>query len=339
MVLANTLFLPLKYLADQMAYRSLAHFFKVSCLRFIYVTSGNFSPRTWTKFVYLISFPQLILGTLRFAILLFHVHDPFVSKILANFSFFMGEAAFWFLLVCLVWFTAACVCRVFHELSNSRPEWQLWIKPMTYLQHPEYTSDLQTQNGVRLALIVLRFNLIVAVVCASAVHIPILINWPISWLPLTIFATINTGFHGYLVCTYEINFTIISALYLYIYGRKYHRLTDAAILISSSIEIDPSLPCTIFLDRFKSRIINWTREMFKINKFICRIMNTIFIGTFIAETLCIYLTFFVSIKGSTKYIITLLGFMTIVYGQMICFIFGTYAQHRVSNQINDSQSR
>uniref|UniRef100_T1KSJ7 Gustatory receptor n=1 Tax=Tetranychus urticae TaxID=32264 RepID=T1KSJ7_TETUR len=326
-ILASLLF-PLKTLHSETIHPKLGEFFKSCCLRYTYVSDGSFREHDLAWFLYVISFPALFLGTLRFAFLIFHVGHPFYSTLLADFSFFMGQASFWFLLACLVWFVAALISRVYSEISNYKVSYQEWMKSMIHLQHPEYSRDLSTQRGSKLTLLILRFNLIAGTICAAAVHLPIIIGFPIQWLPVTLAHTFFTAFHGYLVGCYEVNFTILTGHYLYVYGRKHHRMASKAKLVAASTQSDYNEYFIRFLTKFKTRMISLSRDMVKINRFMAPVSSIIFTGTFLNETLCLYLTFFVDIEGPPKYVIRFLGFLTILYGQVIYFIAGSYAQHR-----------
>uniref|UniRef100_T1L500 Gustatory receptor n=1 Tax=Tetranychus urticae TaxID=32264 RepID=T1L500_TETUR len=306
----------------------LSRLFKVNCTRIMYVQNGFYIKYSFSWFVYIVSLPILIFGALRFFFLILYPHHPYYSKILADFSHHMGKASFWFLTACFGWASAAIISRCLLELSNYRKNLQHWIKPLFYLENPYLSSDIKTRNASHLTQILLAFNLVAGAICAASIHLPIIIRSQLEWLPLTLILTFIAGIQGYLIASYEMNFTILNAFYLYIYGRKFALLTENAIIFAYPTQSECYDHLNSSLERFTSRLTLLTQNVDKINQFMEKTISIIFVATFIAEAICLYCMFFVHLNGSKKYIIQILGILTILYGQLICFISGTYAQHK-----------
>uniref|UniRef100_T1L4Z7 Gustatory receptor n=1 Tax=Tetranychus urticae TaxID=32264 RepID=T1L4Z7_TETUR len=315
----------------------LSRLFKMNCLRIIYIQNGFYIKYSFSWFMYIVSLPIMIFGTIRCFSLLLYNKNPFYSKILGDFSYHMGKASFWFLACCFGWFSAAIISRCLLEFSNYRKNLQHWIKPLFYLENPYLSSDIKTRNASHLTQILLTFNLVAGAFCAASIHLPIIIRSQHEWLPYTLILTFTAGIQGYLIGSYEINFTVLNAFYLYIYGRKFALLGENAISVAYSTRSECCEHFTSSMERFTSRLTLLAQHMYKINQLMEKTISTIFVATFIAEAICLYCMFFVHLNGSTKYIIQILGILTILYGQLIYFISGTYAQHKFDGCIAQLQ--
>ncbi|XP_025016442.1 uncharacterized protein LOC107365247 isoform X2 [Tetranychus urticae] len=303
-----------------------------------------YSKKTLSYLFYLIAWPCIISGTAqylllailkRFANLTFYTIDP---------TLFLGSTGFWLLITCFLWSIIASVIRYFFQQSINQPNLQHWIFPLTVLENRDI-NDKHLRTIIKFTYAKVKFVLYAVACAAFSFYIPILIGLPAQYLPWTLFNAVNTAFHGYICTAWEFNFIFLLGFYLYYCGLRYSKLTSSfrRQLISQSVyhTENPQFNLTPYYDeglrRFTQKIIKLAKEIDKAENFWYRVNNTVFMGTFLAETLLLYLTFFANTEGAILCCCIFLGLLTIFYGQSINFIPGIYLQHKFDEAVNDTK--
>ncbi|XP_015791894.2 uncharacterized protein LOC107368560 [Tetranychus urticae] len=340
------------------AYHSkLNSLFRCHLAYFPYYPGNHYKFGSLLWLIRLLAWPDLIYGCIKFASLT-AVSSFKVAVVLGDFTWYMGSARFWYLIVCFLWTLIAHGVRTVCYISTINHRYQYWIKPMSIL---ETTNDSKREKQfthelcyplppllIKSTFIALKSALAISYFTGWSVNIPILLFFPISCLPLTILNSINTGFHGFLAAAWEVNFSILFGFYFYYCGYRFNRLETIFLRSLKSRQskyfetrfyerikkkrfpsISSTNSFTLSLVQYEENILLLCKEIKKSRIFWDKTNNIIFMGTFLAETLLIYLIFFA--KGVTSvmlYIMIWLGFLTIFYGQSINIIPGIYCQRQ-----------
>lgn len=226
-----------------------------------------------------------------------------------------------------VWFINClwCLCTIYCwkliKQSNCSIKKQQWFKLLIM-------TNLSPIKSVRLAFKLsftcMKLSTIGGILSALSLHSPQLVNSdPLISLATTINGLI-AAFGSFNVVTNCVNFGIIFSFYAFTIGQKFQLISK----LFRSYLID-QFNCEKTITIKVNQLIVLLQDVNQTLNFWSQLNSCIFICTFFAQILILYLVFFVSINLITRTVLIALGLINLICGQSVTFFTGAYARIKV----------
>lgn len=295
------------------------YFEKQLLLHFDYI--GQSTKRKIVSYLSLIFFTLITIKTIVFTLL------PPTNPLL----YYLGDATITFGpirtpldLLLTIWTIAALYCGLFLKYTNWSVKYQHWVRVNSLL-----TSKNQFDiKVIKLFLHQTQSNLILAFVLTVGLNSPLLFQCPPGSYLLNIIYMGLHGIAGFLVSAYAINFGFFFGLDMFFIAQRFDSYHLSLRSLGNSADISNSKR-DILIRRSVKHITNQLKSIVVTYYFWEKLNHSLFISSFINQSLILYLVFCSPTRQDLKIVLTIYGLLNCATGQSLHFISANYAQKKV----------
>ncbi|XP_053213680.1 uncharacterized protein LOC128397040 [Panonychus citri] len=308
-----------------------------------YLIADDQSDRSSRQWYYFLSFSVLIITEIRLILLLFLDEVSNLSYYLGDITLVAGAFRKQLLFIYISWISATFTCSVVLFTSQFNPRLQKWAVIGVIFDHLTTTSvhpvsDLPSYLH-RYFIVASKVTFYTAAVGGFLIGLPSYFNFPSEYTYYLHFWTIVTMYAGVLVIGHSGNFGPLFAFKVYLFG---HQITNEkkfltrqlkTLSISDSRNAEKLKRCEQQTRRIVAQSCRSATRILRLlidgYQFWSRINHPLFMATFNAQSIILYLVFFIDIPRFLRIALIILGILSWLSGLSCHFIAGAYGQRKV----------
>lgn len=290
--------------------------------------------RNRSGWCFTLAFVLVIVNNVKQVIIMCQSDLDNLSYVIGDFTIPAGKTKKQLTLIFFSWISATFMCILTLYRSQYTLRLQKWINIGVVFEHLSARSHPISGLPTILHRLFIRFNLGVfysVSVSASLLVLPSFFIYPQQFFIYLWLWSLITIMLAFVIIAYAANFGTLYAFQVYIFAKQMNDLkNNLHDRLNYTMNNHPSKILTSLINHSVKSNISIMRELIDGHHFWIHFNQSIFLATFIAQSIIIYLIFFIDIPQFLRLAMILLGFINWIGGLSVHFFLGTYGQRKVN---------
>ncbi|XP_053205441.1 uncharacterized protein LOC128389828 isoform X2 [Panonychus citri] len=317
----------------QNSYPSLRRYLNKQMLDINYLTREEPNVQ-WPKWWFYVAFFLCLLNVAKLAYQLFQSKVTNISYYIGDLTLVAGSSRKPLTLLYLSWYVGTLNCCWILLRSHFQPKLKKWINFGELLEHLDSTiihpyTGIQTRYH-RLFFRANDLYFYSGGVGAFFLTIPSFFIYPKQFIHyLVIWLTITVS-HFVLIFSYAANFGVLFAFQAYYYGKQMIDEKNGLIdnLGAKKVCINREMITLIINSSIKTSLVRLI-GFIEGYRFWALLLETVFLATFIAQSIVLYMAFFVDIPTFLRIALVILAITNWICGLSLPFFFGSFSNQSI----------